>query len=194
MPSTRGRRSDAEVVAAIRAAVIEEFDEVGLGRLTMERIAQRSGIAKTSLYRRWDSPQAVLLDAVRSAFPHETVSATDDLRHDLIEALKLLVDWMDTPTARAVAAILLDRARYPELAEAVYSDVFEPAGGRFTSTVLHHYARIGRIDPARLTPVVLDIGEALVLKIAFDTGALPSERTLADIVDQAILPAVGLTP
>ncbi|MBF6180330.1 TetR/AcrR family transcriptional regulator [Nocardia otitidiscaviarum] len=194
MPSTRGRRSDAEVVAAIRTAVIEEFDEVGLGRLTMERIAQRSGIAKTSLYRRWDSPQAVLLDAVRSAFPHETVSATDDLRHDLIAALKLLVDWMDTPTARAVAAILLDRARYPELAEAVYSDVFEPAGGRFTSTVLHHYARIGRIDPARLTPVVLDIGEALVLKIAFDTGALPGERTLADIVDQAILPAVGLTP
>ncbi|WP_306364918.1 hypothetical protein [Nocardia sp. CC227C] len=41
--------------------------------------------------------------------------------------------------------------------------------------------------------MVIDIGEALVLEIAFDSGTRPDERTLTDIVDQAILPAVGVT-
>ena len=50
------------------------------------------------------------------------------------------------------------------------------------------------LDPAMLTPVVLDVGEALVLKQAFDSDELPSEETLAAIVDQAILPAVGKPP
>jgi AcrR family transcriptional regulator len=168
MPGTRGRRSDAEVVAAVRAAVVEELIDVGLGKLTMDGIAQRAGIAKTSLYRRWDSPQTVLLDALRNEYPQErpTPAPTDDLRHDLIEA-------------------------DPELAESIYAQVFEPKGGRFTSTVLRHYADAGRIDPDLLTPVVVDIGEALVLKFSLDAGELPGDRILADIVDQAILPAVG---
>lgn len=193
MPGTRGRRSDAEVVAAVRAAVVEELIEVGLGKLTMDGIAQRAGIAKTSLYRRWDSPQAVLLDALRNEFPQErhTPAPTEDLRHDLIEALRLMVSWLATPTARATGAILAERERYPELAESIYAQVFEPKGGRFTSTVLRHYAEAGRIDPDLLTPVVVDIGEALVLKFSLDSGELPGDRILADIVDQAILPAVG---
>ncbi|WP_459549604.1 TetR/AcrR family transcriptional regulator [Nocardia sp. X0981] len=192
--STRGRRSDAEVVAAVRTAAVEELIQVGLGKLTMDGIAQRAGIAKTSLYRRWDNPQAILLDALRAEFPQETpaLAPTDDLRGDLIEALRLMVRWLATPTARATGAVLAERERYPELAEAVYTEVFDPKGGRFTSTVLRHYADAGRIDPALLTPVVLDIGEALILKFSLDSGALPDDRTVADIVDQAILPAIGL--
>ncbi|WP_280391787.1 TetR/AcrR family transcriptional regulator [Nocardia wallacei] len=192
MAATRNRRTDAEVVQAVRAAVLAELDEVGLGKLTMEGIAHRTGTAKTSLYRRWDSPQAVLLDALRGAFPQERPTpATDNLRQDLIDALTLMVRWLATPTAQAVAAILVERSRYPELAEAIYTHVFDAKGGRFTSTVLHHYAAAGKLDPDLLTPVVTDIGEALVLKFAFDSDELPGQETLAAIVDQAILPAVG---
>ncbi|OQO93951.1 TetR family transcriptional regulator [Saccharomonospora piscinae] len=195
MAGTRARRTDAELVAAVRAAVVEELAEVGLGKLTMEGIAHRAGTAKTSLYRRWDSPQAVLLDALRAEFPQERPRTTsDDLRQDLIDALALMVRWMATPTARAVASVLAERDRYPELADAIYAHVFDSKGGRFTSTVLRHYADAGALDPALLTPVVADIGEALVLKLAFDSDELPTEHTLAAIVDQAILPAVGFPP
>ena len=38
-----------------------------------------------------------------------------------------------------------------------------------------------------------DIGEALVIKHQIDTGALPTDDYRAAIVDQAILPAVGLS-
>ena len=42
--------------------------------------------------------------------------------------------------------------------------------------------------------MVEDVGEALVLKHGLDTGEEPSAGRLAEIVDQAILPAVGIRP
>jgi AcrR family transcriptional regulator len=193
MVGRRRRRGDA-LLAALHEAVLAELDAVGLGRLTMEGIARRAGTPKTTLYRRWSSPEEVLLDAIAAAYPVEEPSpAADDLRGDLIAALRLMIEWSRHPTARAVGAIMLERHRHPELVARLY-DVFDRAGRRFTATVLHHYARLGHIDPALVTPVVEDIGEALVLKLQIDTGEEPSAERLAEIVDQAILPAVGIRP
>lgn len=192
LPGTR-RRGDA-LLRSIHDAVLAELVEVGLGRLTMEGIARRAGTAKTSLYRRWSSPHEVLLDAIDREHPHEVPSpAADDLRGDLLRALQQLVAWMSTPTAAAVAAIMAERRRYPDLARALYERVFDPRGGRFTLTVLRFYAARGHIDPARITPVVADLGEALVFKLALDADALPTPAQLLAIVDQAILPAIGLS-
>lgn len=192
-PRTR-RRGDA-LMQSIHEAALAELVEVGLGRLTMEGIARRAGTAKTSLYRRWSSPHEVLLDAIDREHPQEVPSpGADDLRGDLLRALQQLVAWMGTPTAAAVAAIMAERRRWPDLARALYERVFDARGGRFTLTVLRFYAARGRIDPARITPVVADLGEALVFKLALDADALPSEAQLLAIVDQAILPAVGLDP
>ncbi|MFB9906884.1 TetR/AcrR family transcriptional regulator [Allokutzneria oryzae] len=189
------RRRGDELIAAIHQAVLAELEEVGLAKLSMEGVARRAATAKTSLYRRWTSPEEILLDAIVAAFPREEVSASgDDLRGDLVRALQLLLDWGRHPTARAVQAILLERGRYPELADALFSRVFDPAGGRFTATVLHHYAALGEIDSRVITPVVADIGEALTLKYLADTGTEPSVEYLESIVDQAVLPAVGLSP
>jgi hypothetical protein len=109
---------------------------------------------------------------------------------DLIRALELMIEWSRHPTARAVQAILAERHRHPELVDALYSRVVEPAGRRFTATVLHRYAQVGQLDPGLITPVVGDIGEALVMKHALDTGEGPTPQRRAEIVDQAILPAV----
>jgi AcrR family transcriptional regulator len=192
MMTGRTRRRGAALLAALHAAVLEELEEVGLGRLTMEGIARRAGTAKTSLYRRWANPEELLVDAIAAGYRTETPSpAADDLRGDLIKALELLVEWSQHPSARAVQAVVTQRWRHPELAEALFARVFEPSG-RFTAAVLRHYARLGRIDARLVTPVVEDIGEALVFKHAIDTGESPPPERLAEIVDQAILPAVGV--
>ncbi|AUS79312.1 TetR/AcrR family transcriptional regulator [Actinoalloteichus sp. AHMU CJ021] len=192
--TARTRRRGAALVAAIHAAALAELAEVGLGRMSMEGVARRAGAAKTSLYRRWNSPHELLLDAIQVTYPQEEVSpATNDLRGDLIRALRQLREWMNTDQAQAVSAIMIERDRYPDLVAALFDRVFDPAGGRVTRVVLRHYADRGAIDAERLTPVVTDIGEALVFKFASDTGRFPTDEQLADIVDQAILPAVGIT-
>ncbi|MFC3995276.1 TetR/AcrR family transcriptional regulator [Nocardiopsis sediminis] len=189
------RRRGDELIRAIHEAAIAELLETGLGRLTMEGIARRAGTAKTSLYRRWSAPHELLLDAFQREFPQEVPSpSADDLRGDLIRSLKLMRDWMGSPMARAVAAVVTERERHPELVDAVYRQVFDAKGGRFTRTVLLHYAERGAFDPGLVTPVVADIGEALLFKQGFDSDALPGDDVIAAIVDQAILPALGLGP
>ncbi|MFC3892064.1 TetR/AcrR family transcriptional regulator [Lentzea rhizosphaerae] len=190
---TPERRRGEALVRAIHEAVLAEVADTGLGGLSMEGIARRAATAKTVLYRRWATPFELLIDALGEAHPVEVPTpAADDLRADLIAALTLLTDWMATPAAGAVLVITSERARYPELAEALYSKVFDPRGGTFTTTVLRHYAASGRVDPRRLTPITTQIGEALVFKLSIDNGRIPDVDELAAIVDEALLPALGL--
>ncbi|WP_107657152.1 TetR/AcrR family transcriptional regulator [Nocardia suismassiliense] len=187
------RRSLADVLDACRTAVIAEVAETGLGRLSIEGISRRAGVAKTSIYRHWPSIEELLLDALDHAHPVETVTLDGGgLRADLLRSLEQLVGWLAGPNAAAVAAIIAERQRRPELVEALYTRVFDTHGNRFTRTVIEHYAEHGDIDARLVTPVVVDIGEALVIKHQIDTGNLPDAHTLAAIVDQAILPALGL--
>lgn len=187
------RRRGAALIAAIHQAALDETAEHGVGRLTMEGIARRAGTAKTSLYRRWSSPEDIVLDALYRAYPQETVSPdADDLRGDLIAALTLMRDTvMHGQHGAVMTALLAESAHRPDIRRRLYTEVFDARGGRFTRTVLRHYAAHGRIDSARLTPVVLDLGEALLLKYSIDEMAVPDDAYIAAVVDQAILPAVG---
>ncbi|MBE1486699.1 TetR/AcrR family transcriptional regulator [Plantactinospora soyae] len=191
----RSRRRGDDLIQAIHAAVLAEVAKVGVDGLTMEGIAKSAATAKTSLYRRWPSPRELLLDALYEAHPEELPSpGADDLRGDLIRALQQLVAWMVEPAGNAVRVIMLERHRHPDLVEALYNRVFKGHGSTFTYTVLRHYAEQGQIDPELITPVVRDIGEALVFKHVTDADDLPDDDKLAAIVDQAILPAIGILP
>lgn len=187
------RRPTAELTADCRAAVLAEVAETGLAGLTVEGVARRASAAKTSIYRHWAGVEELLLDALSAAYPREEPTVEGgNLRGDLIRSLDQLTAWLAGPTAPAVAAILGERRRRPDLVEELYRRVFDAQGGRFTQTVLEHYAARGEIDSRYVTPVVCDIGEALVIKHQIDTGELPGQGTRAAIVDQAILPALGL--
>jgi AcrR family transcriptional regulator len=187
-----GRRTPERLIADCRAAVLAEAAEAGIGRLSIEGVARRAEVAKTSIYRHWPTVEDLLLDALGEVYPVERPTpGGGNLRADLLRSLESLRTWLAGPSAPAVAAILADRRRRPDLAEALYARVFDSHGGRFTCTVLERYAELGEIDARLVTPIVCDIGEALVIKHQIDTGDMPTDTTLAAIVDQAILPAVG---
>ena len=186
------RRPVDQLRGDCRAAVLAEVAVTGLAGLTVEGIARRAAAAKTSIYRHWASPDALLIDALATAYPREEITVEGgQLRTDLLRSLEQLTRWLSGPAAPAVAAILAERRRRPDLVDALYREVFDIHGSRFTQTVIEHYAACGEIDPRRVTPVVCDIGEALVIKHQIDTGDLPGDIALAAIVDQAILPALG---
>jgi AcrR family transcriptional regulator len=188
------RRTRTDLIADCRSAVLTEVRETGIGGLTVEGVARRAAVAKTSIYRHWRTAEDLLLDALSEAYPLEVPSpGAGNLRADLLRSLDQLNALLAGPTAPVVAAILGERHRRPDLVDALYRRVFDAHGGRFTRIVLEHYAAHGEINPRLITPVVADIGEALVIKHQLDTGELPTEDYRAAIVDQAILPALGLT-
>jgi AcrR family transcriptional regulator len=64
-PDRRAKRTEAAILEATRELLIE----VGVRGLTVERVAARAGVAKTTIYRRWRSKEelalAVLLEMVK---------------------------------------------------------------------------------------------------------------------------------
>lgn len=62
----RGRRRQPAADRSILAATIGLLGEVGLEGATTARIARRSGFAKTTIYRRWPTRDALVLDALRT--------------------------------------------------------------------------------------------------------------------------------
>jgi AcrR family transcriptional regulator len=85
----RGRPRSADADEAILAATLELAGEVGINGMSMDDLAERAGVSKTTIYRRWTSKEQLVLEALRSAMGPlddvDTGSVHDDLRAYLIE-------------------------------------------------------------------------------------------------------------
>ncbi len=83
----------------------------GASALTAVRIAEETGVARTTIYRHWTDTTALLLDAIdRLVSPHVPTSITDNLEEDLATALSTLRMRMTKRPFRIVFAALLDHA------------------------------------------------------------------------------------
>jgi AcrR family transcriptional regulator len=61
-----GRPRDPDVERRALEAARSIYGESGKSQVTFNNIAARAGIGKPALYRRWDTPQALLMDALRA--------------------------------------------------------------------------------------------------------------------------------
>jgi len=75
--SERARQAVLDATAALVA-------EVGVERTTIDEIAARSGVAKTTIYRHFSSKQVLLVEAVHACTSIPVVTDTGSLRDDLI--------------------------------------------------------------------------------------------------------------
>jgi AcrR family transcriptional regulator len=116
--STQDRRARTD--KAILDATRELLAERGVRELTVEAVAARSGVAKTTIYRRWRGKDelalAVLIDMV------EQVVATPDLgdtRQELISFVDAAVKILgSTLMGRVMQGLVSELAANPELARA----------------------------------------------------------------------------
>ena len=60
----RGRPRDGRVDEAVRAAVLSLLGERGYGRTTIAAVAQRAGVGRAAVYRRWRSKGEMVFAAV----------------------------------------------------------------------------------------------------------------------------------
>jgi AcrR family transcriptional regulator len=114
-----GRTS--RVRSAVLEAALQVLAELGYAGLSIERIAEQSGVNKSTIYRRWQTKEAVLADAVAEivaeVFP---IPAAGSIEEDLRSFGRLLVDFLtnDSPSvAGTVRALFSDAAHEPQIAE-----------------------------------------------------------------------------
>ncbi|MEU0495836.1 TetR/AcrR family transcriptional regulator [Mycobacterium sp. NPDC006124] len=119
----RGERTggrSARVRQAILAATFDELAESGYAALSMEAVASRAGVHKTTVYRRWPTLDDLLLDALttwsQEALP---VPDTGSIDTDLVALGRELAQVLNDGVGRQVVALVLTSGlRSPRLSEA----------------------------------------------------------------------------
>ncbi|MEV4114954.1 helix-turn-helix domain-containing protein [Nonomuraea sp. NPDC049695] len=84
-----GRPRDPAIDKAVIAAVVEMLTHDGVVSVPIEAVAERAGVAKTAIYRRWRTGDALLADAVATFGPRPT-SPGGSLRQELLDLLTSL--------------------------------------------------------------------------------------------------------
>jgi AcrR family transcriptional regulator len=121
--TTEGRRRRGpshRVRAAAIDATLAELAEGGYSSLSLEKVAHRAGVHKTTLYRRWGTREALVLEAMlERAGAHISVPDTGSLREDLLELARTAAENAASPEVAAMArAVAAESPRDSSLAEA----------------------------------------------------------------------------
>lgn len=116
-----GRPRSEEAHRAILQATLELLVEVGFSSLTVEGVAQRAGVGKATIYRRWKSKLPLVIEAYGLLPQLEEVDTGDTVR-DLTEMLRNYLELLtSTPLRGVIPSIAGERAHNPEL-----SELFDP--------------------------------------------------------------------
>ena len=175
-----GGRS-TRVVAAVHAAVNELVAEGNPGDVTVSEIAERAEVNPTSIYRRWGTLEALMLDVeearveVRSPIPN-----TGTLRGDLLAYARQAAREIGRPGGMAfLRAVLAVR----QSGETQHDGPLRKRAGQLQA-MLDRASGRGESAPA-LNDVLDCILAPIYLRAIFGVGK-PREEHLALFVDRAL--------
>lgn len=96
----------------VRRATLSELAEGGYAGLTVDAVARRSGVARTTIYRHWDSPSALALDALETLNTQPRVEASDAPAAEQVRTLLAhLASALADPLVGGCLVALIEGAR-----------------------------------------------------------------------------------
>ncbi|MGA4839177.1 TetR/AcrR family transcriptional regulator C-terminal ligand-binding domain-containing protein [Streptomyces sp. G45] len=189
-PGTRrpGGRT-ARTRAAVRDAVLSGLSDHGYPGLTVEYVAEHSGVHKTTLYRRWGGLEGLVADALDLAgedtwTPPDTGSLEGDLRALAREVADAFADPEKAAAPTAFVAAAFQSPRAADALRAFYAERFARCEAVVTRAVERGEAD-AEVDAAAL---VRAVSAPLMLRL-FVTRE-PVDTALADQSAAAALAAV----
>ena len=108
---------------AVLTAAFEVLGESGVGGFSVDEIARRSGVAKTTIYRHWPTREALVIDACSRISAEQETPDTGSLEGDLTAILTNIARLLETANWSSVLPSIIDTAeRDPEFA-AIHSQI-----------------------------------------------------------------------
>ena len=102
----------------ILEAVLEELGSVGYGALTIESVAARAGVGKSTIYRHWSGKLALVEDAFRTLKAKVLVPEEGTIRERITTFLEQVANLVEESTYSACMPALIDAAeRDPQVRE-----------------------------------------------------------------------------
>lgn len=188
-PRVEGEREDEILDAAFELLI-----EVGYDRFTMDAVARDARASKATLYRRWETKPALVIDALVRAkgAPHPVDPDTGDLRSDLVESFCGEHGLTADHGTAVMGAVLTALSTDEEFAARFRKDFIEPKIA--LSRGLYERARDrGEIGADVDLDVIAPALAGIVLHRSFLLGVPADDSMIERIVDQVIMPAVRAT-
>lgn len=186
----RSRRRGETLRNAILEAAWEELREHTWAGFRIDRVSVRAGTGKAAIYRRWPNRAALVRAAARHVAAESGTSwvSSGDLRQDLIDFLDGASRFVDGPFGEALRGLTAEPE--PEGDGALPSSgLAAPAPGS-VSSIVERARREGALGAGEPSPLVLNLGTALVNYQYLSTGRAPTPEAIVEIVDSAWLPAL----
>lgn len=191
-----GRKRDHTRDNDLLDATLDLLAEVGYGDLTMNMVAARAAAGKATIYRRWASKEALILDAVahmkRKQVDLERLPDTGTLRSDLLALFK--PDSIEEGERKlnvmtGLASMLSARQG---LAEAVHAAIVEPWAAAHRMLLQRAVERgeisaLADIETASQIIPSMAAYRALIQRKPFE------KKFLVTLIDGVLLPALRHT-
>ena len=125
--ATAGRPRDSAATAAILQAAMDIAEERGFDGLSVEGVATRAGVAKTTIYRRWPDVWAILMDAfIADVARLAPIEQRESARASLAESIRLMARAFRGRHGKILRSLLGRAQAEPGLVEAYWTRWMEP--------------------------------------------------------------------
>ncbi len=142
--------------AALTAAGAMLF-ESGLAGLTFDKVAQRAGVSKMTLYKWWPSPGALAFEAYFTAVEHRLAfDDTGDIERDLRSQLHAFVRLLTAGDGGPVIAALVGAAQSDSDLATVFTDQYTRPRRTLAAERLRRAQEAGQIAADVDPQVVVD--------------------------------------
>jgi len=169
------------------ATAAEILRRDGYSRLTIERVAAESGVAKTTIYRRWPSKAALCMElyldvAGRELHDPDTGNIASDLRHICNMVVRLQTRTVAGP---AFIGLIAEALSNPESSASFLAE-FAKRRRELTRRVLKRAIHRGEIRGETDVDLVIDtLGGATTFRLL--QGHAPLSRKFADALVTLVL-------
>ncbi len=184
MARPRSKSAQVKMLDSTKEIIVER----GVTACTIEEVASRSGVAKTTIYRHYGGLDELIFAAVAQDVSHAITPDTGSLRGDLIAIQHRYVEQARSPTVRELFIWMVGRAATsPTNAELFRGVRVQPRG----PTVIALQRAIGRgeLEPAIDLEMAMHIiqGPFISKRIVDNTDINSNEiETMVDLAIRAL--------
>jgi AcrR family transcriptional regulator len=193
-----GRPRSAQAHKAIIDATLELLAEEGFQGLSIEAVAARAGVGKTTIYRRWSSKEELVMEAIRHVQIDVPVMDTGNFRNDLAALLKTVYQgFMAHPypfLGKLVLEFIGEYQTNPEIFQDALTQLIFPRFQRFFHMVEQAQAREeirGDIDPELVLDLVAgSLYFRWIMRNLMPTSSTSPVNWIEQVID-AIMQGIG---
>ncbi len=162
-PKKSGRPRSAQSHQAILAAALALLSEVGFEAMSIEAIATRAAVGKSTIYRRYKSKEELVADAIETIREEIAIPDTGNLQTDIDVLIERAAQTTLTPLGRqSVAMIISSAASNPQFSQIYWTKYLRPRREAFAVVLERAIAR-KEVSPALDPHLVFDTLSGIML-------------------------------